>query len=88
MLLCSTAPGHVESDENGTAKNCPQKKQSKNFFSRSLPPSSLVPSPDIPERTWRFIAGVGGLLQVWAEECEPGEGVVMVEGVCAGEHGR
>ena len=61
-------------------KIVPKKKQSINFFSRSLPPSSLVPSLDIPERTWRFVAGVGGLLQVWAEECEPGGGVVMVEG--------
>ena len=26
---------------------------------------------------------------MWAEECEPGGGVVMVEGgVCAGEHGE
>ena len=58
-----------------------KKKKSKNFFSRSLPPSSLVPSLDIPKRTWRFVARVGGLLQVWAEECEPGGGVVMGGGV-------
>ena len=61
----------------------------KNSLKTSFPDPSLPPPsspPWIPERTWRFIAGVGGLLQVWVEECEPGGGVVMVEGggVCWG----
>ena len=85
MLLCSTVPGPVESDENGTALNCPKKKKlslKTSFPDPSLPPSLLPhPLPGYTIKDLVFCCDGGGLLQVWAEECEPGGGVVMGEGV-------